>query len=256
MGVGYRSRAERREIIKSIIAHTEPSPLGAYDLSPSELVFYRARTARALDELANSTGTFKAYYRLPAARPFFYVIGLTAIIVAMAVTFFVYLWLSNTDNTRPYALLSACVTVAVVAIGWVAAGWTSNRNTIRQNTNNMLFARFSHTAFGEAMHRFHSKFGNEISPQVTDEKIEYLRSLGDEESIKTATSVTYLLNYYEFIASGVIRGDLDAEIIKDNIRGLIIFYHDKCSPYITLHNASNPRVYENLIKIRTHYREV
>lgn len=173
----------------------------------------------------------------------------------MAATFFIYLWLSNTDNTRPYPLLSACVTVAVVAIGWVAAGWTSNRNTIRQNTNNMLFARFSHTAFGEAMHRFHTAFGNEVAPQVTEERLQELRSLGDEESIKTATSVTYLLNYYEFIASGVIRGDLDAEIIRDNIRGLICFYHDKCSPYIFLHNRQNPRVYENLIKIRTHYRE-
>jgi len=207
MGKEYRDRAERREIIRSVIAHSNPPPLGSFDLSASELIFYRARVARAVDALASATGSFKAYYRLPTARPFGYVIGLTSMIVAIAIAFFTYLWLSTNDNTRPYPLLAACVTVAVVAIGWIAAGWTSNRNTIRQNTNNMLFARFSHATFGEAMHRFHKAFGTDATPLVTKAKVDELRRSQDDESIKIATSVTYILNYYEFIASGVIRGD-------------------------------------------------
>lgn len=257
-GVGmarYRSWAERRDIIHAIIADTNPAPLNSFQLTPSEEVFFRARSAKAVDHLARKTSGFKAYYDMPTRRPFGYIIGMSALIVAGAVSAAVYLWLTNHVGAAYYPLFAACATLSVIAIGWCVAGWITHRNSVRQNTNNILFARFSHAPFGDAMHRFHRAFGNDVSQKVTPERMAELRATNDEESQRIIASVAYLLNYFEFIASGVIHGDLHANIIRDNIRGVICFYYDKCEPHIRALNRQNHRIFANLIKIRTHYRE-
>ncbi len=209
-----------------------------------------------LDRLAKETGHFKAYYALPTGKPFGYILGIVATLIAAAMFIAVFIWLESEDATKAYPLFAACAAVVVAAIGWAVAGWISHRNTVRQNTNNMLFARFSHAPFGDALNRFHAHFGYEPWRFVTTEEMARLRSSDKEEDQKVAASVAYILNYYELIAIGVINGDLDQVIIKQNVRGLIVYYHDKCGPHIRKLNKSNHRVYENLIKIRTHYRDV
>lgn len=119
----------------------------------------------------------------------------------------------------------------------------------------MLFARFSHAPFGEALNRFHGGFGYGALPRITKEKMDQLRASEIEDERKLAASVSYILNYYELLSSGVLRGDLDQNIVRDNVRGLITYYFDKCAPHIRTLNMANARTYENLIKMRTHYRE-
>lgn len=255
MGKGYRSWAERRNIIRAMIADSNPPSLATFHLTPSEEAYFRARAAKAVDALAQQTSEFKSYYSLPTAKPFGYVIGMSALIVAGAAIAATYLYLRSKDATSVYPLFAACATLAVAATGWAVAGWITHRNTIRQNTNAMLFARFSQAPFGEAMHHFHTAFGIAPTDLVTHERITELRASANPENVKAATSVTYLLNYFEFISLGVIRGDLDQGIVRDNIRGVLIYYHDKCEPVIRRSNRVNPKSYENLIKLRTHYRE-
>lgn len=254
MAKGYRSWAERREIIRSIIASTNPPPLDSLDLTESERIYFHARADRAVAKLARKTSAFKSYYTLPTARPFGYVVGMSLLIMSGSVFAGIYLWLSSSEKTRPYPLLAACATITVVAIGWAVAGWIGHRNTIRQNTNNLLFARFSHSAFGDALHTFHKRFGQDPVPRVTPEAIREAKN-SDEDGQRAASAAFYILNYYEFVAAGVIRGDFDQGIVKANIRGLIIFYYDKCEPLISSHNRTNPLAFEHLRKLRTHYRE-
>ncbi len=86
--------------------------------------------------------------------------------------------------------------------------------------------------------------------------IEWRRSgKGTEEQKKAAESVSYLLNYFEFISNGVLIGDLDAKIVRGIKRGTLCFFYDKCEPYILAVNKRNPRAFQALIKMRTHYRE-
>jgi hypothetical protein len=250
----YRSWSERRDIIRSVIASTNPPPLESFQLTESETTFFRARSERVVAKLARKTSAFKSYYSLPTAKPFGYVVGMSLLIVAGAGFAAIYMWLYTTEKTRPYPLLAACATITVVAIGWAVAGWIGHRNTIRQNTNNLLFARFSQAPFGDALHRFHRQFGTALDPRVTMPMIANLRTQGDDEE-KAVASALYLLNYYEFIAAGIIRGDFDRGIIEANIRGLIIYYYDKCEPYINEANRTNTRAFEHLRKLRTHYRE-
>lgn len=255
MARGYRSWSERREIIRAIIADTSTKSLDSFDLTPSEEVFFRARSTRMVEALARKTSTFKSYYSMPTARPFGYVVGLCALIVTGTVAAGVYLYLASEDATEVYPLLAACATLGIAAIGWVVAGGITHRNTIRQNTNNIIFARFSQATFTEALHRFHTEFGYDENTKITDMKLEALRSTGKDDDRKAATAAGYLLNYFEFISAGVLHGDLDKNIVRNNFRGAIIFYYDKCEPYIRSSNRQNPRVYEHLIKLRTHYRE-
>lgn len=250
----YRSWAERREIIEAVIAESARKPLSDFNLTASELVFFRARSARAVHTLARKTSAFKASYALPTARPFAFVILTSSMVIIAAAFCGMYVFV-HTRQSPAYPIFAALISLSVVAAGWAVSGWVTHRNTIRQNTNAMLFARFSQATFGDAMHRFHHAFGHGLTPLVTYSSIQNLRSTGEEKDLKSAVSVGYLLNYFELISSGVLHGDLNPTIVRDNIRGVICYYHDKCEPYIQHANRLNPRVYENLIKVRTHYRE-
>jgi hypothetical protein len=252
----YRTWEERREIFRSIISDSNPRPLVEFQLTHSEEIYYRARSAKAIAKLAKDSSAFKAYYDLPTAKPFAYVIGISMLTSGGALAFGIFLLVMHQHGHRiPYTLLATCATVAVAALGWAVAGWNTHRNTVRQNTNNILFARFSQAPFGEALHRFHKEFGWKVSEPVTTERITQLRESGNEEKQKAAASAVYILNYFESIASGVLHGDLDKKIVSDNVRGLICSYHDKCSPHIMTSNKKNRKTYENMIKLRTHYRE-
>ncbi len=251
----YRSWEERRAIIRAIIASSSPPPLSSFHLSESEKIYFRARAERAVNKLARQTSNFKAYYKLPTKWPFGYVVSIAILVFVISISAIIYLYLYYRTDSTMYPLAAASVTLGTVAVGWVIGGWTTYRNTIRQNTNNLLFARFSQTPFGEAMHRFHRTFGSDPMVPVTSEALAKLRKKPDEESRKAVASVAYLLNYYEFVAAGVLHGDFDAEIVTANIRGVIIFYHDMCEPHIQQLNRENPKTFEHLIKIRTHYRE-
>lgn len=249
----YRSWAERREIIAAIIAERNPQPVATFGLSPSEDVFFRARANSVLHEVGRRTSIFKAFYDLRTKKPFRNVLGITALFASFAVIAASYLFVTRRGDTQIYPLFGACAAVTVASIGWCVAAWISHRNAIRQNTVNLLFARFSQATFSDSMHRFHTEFGygNEV---VSRALINAARSR-DSEGAKASETPNYLLNYFEFIAAGVMNGDLDAKIVRDNIRGFISYYYDKCEPFIFEANARNPRAFEFLRKLRTHYRE-
>lgn len=250
----YRSVDERRMIVRSVLAESNPPTLTSFNLTQSEEVFFRARAAKIVDRLARQSSSFKAYYALPTQKPFSYIIAVSALVILGCMVIGAYIYI-NTADTPAYPVFAALMSISAVAAGWTIAGWITHRNTIRQNTNSMIFARFSQAPFGEAMHRFHCTFDKKVSGQVTLAEIAKLRSTGCDEDRRNTASVTYLLNYFEFIASGVLRGDLDQEIVRQNLRGVVCFYHDKCEPYIRESNRQNPLVFEHLIKLRTHYRE-
>lgn len=248
----YRSWSERREIIRSVVADSNPQPLETFQLNESEKVFFRARSARAVDKLARQTSGFRAYYHMPVARPFRTVVlvSATTIVTAVAVAAFFYAKMPAGADTS--AIVGPTLAVIVAAVGWAVSSGLTHRNTIRQSTNNLLFARFSQATFGEAMHRFFSTFQED--ERISSERLKELKISG-EDGRKATASVSYLLNYFEFIASGVLKGDLDRTIVRDNIRGVICYYYDRCEPHIQSLNRQNPRTFEFLIKLRTHYRE-
>lgn len=251
----YRSWAERRAIIRSIIAETNPQPLQQFQLSKSEEAYFRDLASKAVAALAIRSSAFKGYYKPPIAKPFGLVVRVSALTSAIATLGAAYLIWHQQRGGQPDPLLASCATITVAAVGWALLGWIAHRNTVRQNTNAILFARFSQAPFGEAIHRFHKQFGWKLNDPVTSETLEALRRSGDENGMRAAAAAVYILNYFESISSGVLNGDLDHRIVRDNVRGFICNYHDKCAPHIRASNVQNPKAYEHLIKLRTHYLE-
>lgn len=254
MSTRYRSRKELRDIIRAVIADSNPPPLSSFKFDPGEEEFFRARTARSVDQLARKCSKFKAYYVMPTQNPFSVVVAISALVIATSfmVGLGVY-W--RTYNDPAYPIFAALIAIAGGAAGWWIIGGIAHRNTVRQNTNTMLFARFSQAPFGEAMHRFHHTFKYGLDSRVSRTDMLELIDSGDEAKLQAAAAVAYLLNYFEFIASGVLRGHLDAKIVEENIKGFLSYYYDKCEPYIRERSFSDPGIYEHLIKIRAHYRE-
>lgn len=251
----YRSWSERREIIRAVIAETAIKPLSDFDLTESEEIFFRARSARAVHNLAQRTSAFKAYYSLPLSRPFRLVIALATILVAIALVVMGYIFFAKRSNADLYPLLAACGTIIVATVvGTVGAG-IAHRNAVRQNTSTILFARFAQTAFTESLHRFHTVFGYDPKNVITREMVAAARGSKDEQRAKGGDAVVYILNYYEYLAAGVLCGDLDYDVIARNMRGILIYYYDMCEPFIRQHRTANPKAFENITKLRTHFRE-
>jgi hypothetical protein len=257
MAERYRSWNERRDIIRAIIADSGAAPpktVASFELSKSEEVYFRARAMSAVDKLARKTSSFKSYYKLRTAQPLWYLAGMALPIVIGGGGASVYLLLRARTDNHFYPLLGAVASLTVAATGWGVGAWVAHRNAVRQNTNNLLFARYSQSIFTESTHRFNSEFGVSSDAKITPERLRELRDGSDEEK-RSAEAVSYILNYFEFISNGVISGDLDAGIVRNIKRGTLCFYYDKCEPYIHFANRRNPRAFEALIKIRTHYRE-
>lgn len=253
--MAHRTVADRKGIIAAIIAECATKPLSEFALSDREEVFFRARARRALDRVVRKTSTFKHYYKMPTEKPFLYIAGLAGIFVAFGIIGALYILIRGQGSTQHYPLLAACGTITVAALGWGVAAWIAHRNMVRQNTTNIVFTRFAQTAFGDAMHRFHKAFGHDVKDVVSTDQIRKLREKQDDESLRAAESVNYLLNYYEFIAAGVIKGDLHPAIVRRNLRGVICYYYDKCEAHILAANQRNRRSFCNLMKLRAHYRE-
>lgn len=250
----YRSWAERRQIVRAIIAETATRPLADFGLTESERIYFSARADQAVHRLARKTSAFKAYYELPISRPFRLVIGMATLLIVTAATVGAYIFLARRSSLHLYPLLAACGTVIVATFVGTIGAWISHRNAVRQTTNNIIFARFAQTAFTESLHRFHVVFGYEAQDRVSREMVRAVRADRDDRA-KGADAAIFLLNYLEYLSAGVLCGDLDHDIVRRNMRGIIIYYYEKCEPFILAHNRENPRAFMNLIKLRTHYRE-
>lgn len=229
-------------------------PLADFQLTESERIYYHARTNRALDQVATEASAFKSYYNLPTQKPFWYILGMAGLIVIFSAAVGVYLFLERRSDPHLYPLMAAAATILVAAVGWCSAAWIAHRNAVRQNTTSLIFARFSQSTYTENLHNFHSAFGYADDGKVTSDLMRAKRTSGCSTDQKAAESVIYILNYLEFMAVGILAGDLDADIVRKTLRGIVVYYYDKCEPYIVQSSILYPKAFESLIKLRTHYR--
>jgi hypothetical protein len=246
----YRSRTECRNVIRAIIAESSPPPLESFKLTHAEENFFRRRTARALDRAAQDTCAFTEYYALPMARPVWNLIIASVVMIVAVLGAATILYFYAPDSVDRMPLFTGCLAVTVAAVGWVVAGGFAYRNTVRQNTINMLFARFSQGPINEAFHRFGRAFGYDENDLISQKRLDDLRASGKEDDFKAASTVGFILNYFELLANGVISGDLNHAVVKGSIRGSIVYFYDRCEPFIRNCTDENARVYEQLRRLR------
>lgn len=88
--------------------------------------------------------------------------------------------------------------------------------------------------------RFNTEFKNaekSVSPNERKTKLD----VSDPEC-PDRDSLRLVLNYYEFIASGIRNGDFDEQMVKDSLRGTILNLYESCE--------------EGIFKLRTNRRRV
>jgi len=232
--------------------------VSSYSLSVNEIASFRGIAHNTLNSTIRKHSVFAHYYRSRIQWPFAPVIFIVILIVAFCIAAFCFeSSIVDLTDKSTYPLVASAATfvaVAVAAIGWGFGAWFSYRNSQLQHTINVIFTRFAQTPFSENTKRFHGKFGYEIEPRITLAEIKRLEN-STEEDQAAAQSAKFLLNYYEFIAVGVLRGDLDLNVVESTLRGNMMFLFEKTAPMINEARKSRPATMEYFVDLISHLRE-
>jgi hypothetical protein len=102
-------------------------------------------------------------------------------------------------------------------LGWMSSALVTVRNSVKQHTiNTLLQTRLSATYMDRAklITDTFGKPGAEIKQLPAD----YEKSL----PVEVMNAVRYHLNYFEFIAVGIRHGDLDEQLMRSTLRGILV----------------------------------
>lgn len=147
-----------------------------------------------------------------------------------------------TDPGSPYKLnashILTVIGVSSAAAGWIIAGIINIRNSIRQHTvTTLLQSRLSAT---------YMSYADKLSAHYMDyekrkKENPALRELPTDNV--DVLALRYILNYFEFIAIGIKKGDLDEQTLKDSLRGILRKNVAMSRPWIKNCQTDNPSVF-------------
>jgi hypothetical protein len=254
--MAYLSHATRIEICRLILLGQEAEAFDRHDVSLLDQALLRRKAYQALSDKALKDAAFKRYSTAQIARPYTPVlIAATTIVVLAVCGLLIIAPHYKGDDTATYTLASTAaglLAVCAAAIGWAVAAWITYRNARVQHTINFIANRFSNDIFSKNAALFNEHLAGKL---INSELVATLSQSSEKGDIDTLQALRYLVNYFEFIAVGVLCGDLDIRIIRRALRGNIIFYTDRCMPWILELQASSPRTLEHLIILRAHFKE-
>lgn len=136
----------------------------------------------------------------------------------------------------------AVIGVGSAICGWLVTNMITLRNSVRQHTiTTLLQSRLSSTYMG---------YADILGKHYTD----YDKRRKENPSIREnptdnvdIMALRYILNYFEFIAIGVIRGDLDESMLKDSLRSILKKNVAMSRPWIKSLQVENSNLYINLL---------
>lgn len=160
------------------------------------------------------------------------------------------------DDPGSYPILSGFVgfcAVVAAALGWGFTGWVAHRNNRAKHTLDVVAARFAQPAFGQALASFNVGFAGKRIDKALIADYSVSKNEQDRDALQ---GLRYLVNYFEFIAVGVLEGELDDRIVRKTLRGNLIYVYDRCAIYIGEVQRDNPRTLEHFTLLRAHYRSL
>lgn len=150
-------------------------------------------------------------------------------------------------NSLPYiyvGLVGALVGAIGIA-GAITAIFANSHERKLQDTQNILLESRLSPYFQEQLNIRRVTFPVSSDPDTILDFYE------KNKNSQEAAAVRYLLNYYEFLAIGIIRGNLEESMIKDSLRGIIctlVFDMRKVIHHIRAIEGKK-KGYVNLLKI-------
>lgn len=167
-------------------------------------------------------------------------------VVAVCATVTFYVWQFRLESGHEWKLKPehqiAASGVVVAVIGVLIAGWLSIHNSIRQHTiATLLDSRLSETymRYADILSRHYSDYEKRraVNPALRENPTDKVDVL----------ALRYILNYFEFIAIGVKRGDFDEETLRDSLRSILRKNVTMSMAWIRLEQSGNARLYTNLL---------
>lgn len=183
---------------------------------------------------------------------------LTLALAAFVAGVFVSLFFVDPLETKHISALGVCVALATFI-------WNAQRSRVqqrKQHTINILFQTRLSPEFREnlAKRKRYFQEGEAVSYQIYNDYLTAQRDteISDDEAIhrrESAEAIRSLLNYYEFIALGVSRNDLDEDMLRGSIRGIMCALVVDMAGIIKAEQKANPLAYSNLTRLFVRWRK-
>jgi hypothetical protein len=171
--------------------------------------------------------------------------GLFLVLLAVAPVLIVYTGAS--DQGRAVAIV---VGVVLATAGWIVNSYISLRNhdkqaehtrnlQRKQHSMNVLLQTRQNPIFNDHRLKLIKAYppGTDI-PLADKEHVLNDPGAGDPNAMGGANGqsvsdhVYYIANHYEFIAAAIRQGDMDEELFKQTLRGIMVNFHKKTREYI------------------------
>lgn len=255
MRIGRRW-SDQKAICRAILCGRAEEAFRTYGVPPLEQPIYQRLAEEALENAIARRTTARRYFRARIRNPIRISTLLSSTIGIISFAFGLWLfWRVDFSDAQTFPLMSSVAAVwaiGVAAVGWGVSAWIAHRNNRSKYTLDTVAARYSQPAFSEALKNFNAKFkGVRISEQLVTQ----MSSSTDLDDLNAVQSLRYLLNYFEFLAVGILHGELDERIVARTMRGNLIYVYDHAAKYITELQASNPKTLENFSLVRMHFQE-
>lgn len=135
----------------------------------------------------------------------------------------------------------ATIAIAAATVGWMIQRQTAIENSRKQHTLNILLQMRQNELWNR--HRTnlfaHFPYGTAISESDVSELLaartekENYKLLPDGKQVfPVIESIYFICNYNEFLASAVRQGDIDSELLRQSLEGVIKGLYVKCEPIL------------------------
>lgn len=161
--------------------------------------------------------------------------------------------------------LTSFFAAAAVAIGWLVHAHTQKNALRRQHTVNVLNSSRMSEVYQEKLEQYNQRYtqyreiseldvktylDNRKGNKENKENKEGVKDSGDEaEAIKSIRAAIYLLNFYEFIAVGISKGDLDDDYLYETVSYITFSLRNTSQKLILELRKDEQSVFEHLDKM-------
>jgi len=191
--------------------------------------------------------------------------GVSAIVAFLiASSFCLYNYSVNATivTTGPYLVVISVFSACSAALGWVIHVQLSNKSHRKTHTLSLLMQSRVSTEYQLQVKNFTKCF-----PASSPIKKEHLKYIQETEKyyklLNTSCTDTskdamfvdglhaarYLLNYFEFLAAGITKDDLDEDLLFECLSGIVVGQFKKCCLFVKHAQVDSPNTYINLEKL-------
>lgn len=190
--------------------------------------------------------------------------SLIVISIAMFLTLSIYYYLMTKISMEYQTTLSLLVSSLFICAGWWTQSTINRSSQRKSHTLNLIMnQRFSDLymrknddlvkAFGMNV-TVHPDWSDKVFTLKEQSKPSFQKPSYASEYfsyVQGVKGLSYLLNFYEFAAVGILKGDLDDKMMRECFSGAVCRIEKRAFFLIRYSISKDPHAYENFIKLIT-----